>query len=122
MSPPIFPAHISHTRAYPWQHHESSLSSRITKFSADPRIKVLAKNPMIITSPSYFQSGFFKKWAIPGLFFFIFRLFYNQLTVSKCSIKVADDWIQTRVLWYWKGPLCQLCHNHCPLSIAVASL
>ena len=34
-------------------------------------------------------------------FFFYFRLFYKQLTVNKCSIKVADDWIRTRVLWYW---------------------
>ena len=40
----------------------------------------------------------FKKWAIPGLFFFIFRIFYKQLTVNVCSIIVADDWIRTRVL------------------------
>ena len=33
---------------------------------------------------------FFKKWAIPGLFFFIFCLFYQQLRVNKCSIKVAE--------------------------------
>ena len=46
--------------------------------------------------------------------FLYFRLFYKQLTVNKCSIKVADDWIRTRVLWYWKRPLCQLRHNHCP--------
>ena len=25
--------------------------------------------------------------------FLYFRLFYEQLTVNKCSIKVADDWI-----------------------------
>ena len=42
-----------------------------------------------------------------------FRLFYKQLTVNKCSIKVADDWIPTWVLWYQKQPLCQLRHKHC---------
>ena len=44
------------------------------------------------------QAMFFLKWAIIGLFFFIFCLFYKQLTVNKCSIKVADDWIRTWVL------------------------
>ena len=29
---------------------------------------------------------FFKKWTIPSLFFFYFRLFNTQLTVNKCSI------------------------------------
>ena len=28
-----------------------------------------------------------------------FCLSYKQLTVNKCSKKVADDWIRTRVLW-----------------------
>ena len=49
--------------------------------------------------------------------FLYFRLFYKQLTVNKCSIKVADDWIQTWVLWYRKRLLCQLCHNHCPMNL-----
>ena len=49
----------------------------------------------------------------------LFRLFYKQLTVNKCSIKVADDWIRTGVLWYWKHPLCQLRHNHCPKSLPI---
>ena len=31
--------------------------------------------------------------------FFYFRLFYKQLTVNKCSLKVADDWIRTQALW-----------------------
>ena len=31
------------------------------------------------------QTNFFKEWAIPGLFFFIF-VFSLQLTVNKCSI------------------------------------
>ena len=43
--------------------------------------------------------------------FLYFRLFYKQLTVNKCSIKVANDWIQTWVLWYWRRPLCQLRHT-----------
>ena len=30
------------------------------------------------------------------------------------SIKFADDWIRTTDLWYWKRPLYQLSHNHCP--------
>ena len=38
--------------------------------------------------------------------FLYFRLFYKQLTVNKCSIKVANDWIRTRVLWYRKRQLC----------------
>ena len=36
------------------------------------------------------------------------RLFYTH----NCSIKVADDWIRTRVHRYRKRPSCQLCHNH----------
>ena len=40
---------------------------------------------------------FFKKWAIPGLFFSLyFRLFNTQFTLNKCSInikKIANDWI-----------------------------
>ena len=47
--------------------------------------------------------------------FLYFRLFNTQLTVNKCSINFADDWIQTADLWYWKQPLYQLRHNHCPV-------
>ena len=43
--------------------------------------------------------------------FLYFCLFYNQLAVNNCPIKVADDWIRTRVLWYLKRPCCPLCHN-----------
>ena len=50
--------------------------------------------------------------------FLYFCLFYKQLTVNKCSIKVADDWIRTQVLWYQKRPLCQLRHNHWPIICA----
>ena len=61
-----------------------------------------------------FIQFFFKKMGHSRPFFLYFRLFYKQLTVNKCSIKVANDWIRTRVLWYRKRPLCQLRHNHCP--------
>ena len=57
---------------------------------------------------------FFFKMGHSRPLFFIFRLFYKQLTVTKCSIKVADDWIRTQVLSYHKRPLCQLRHNHFP--------
>ena len=58
---------------------------------------------------------FFKKnGPFAASFFLYFRLFYKQLTVNKCSIKVADDWIRTRVLWDCKRLLCQLRHNHFP--------
>ena len=43
----------------------------------------------------------------PFLFIY-FRLFYKQFTVNNCSIKVANAWIRTRVLWYWKQSRCQL--------------
>ena len=60
---------------------------------------------------------FYKKWAIPGLFFFIFCLFNTQLTVNKCSINFSDDWIRTADLWNQKRPLYQLSHNHCPQQL-----
>ena len=50
----------------------------------------------------------------PRPLFLYFRLFNTQLTVNKCSINFADDWIQTADLWYRKRPLYQLSHNHCP--------
>ena len=44
---------------------------------------------------------YYKKWAIPGLFFFYFRLFSTiQLTVNnKCSVKIC------RCLDLNRGPL-----------------
>ena len=64
---------------------------------------------------------FFLKMGHSRPLFLYFRLSYKQLTVNKCSIKVANDWIRTRVLWYWKRPLCQLRHNHCPnLSLVIS--
>ena len=58
------------------------------------------------------RCSLFKNGPFPASF----SLFSSFLqTVNKCSIKVADDWIRTRVLWYHKRPLCQLRHNHFPL-------
>ena len=56
---------------------------------------------------------FFKKWAIPDLFFLYFCLF---ITVdSKYSILIfAYDWIWTADLWNWKRLFYQLSHIHCP--------
>ena len=39
----------------------------------------------LISELTWQTNFFFKKWAIPGLFFFIF-VFSLQLTVNKCSI------------------------------------
>ena len=59
----------------------------------------------------------FFKWAILGLFFFIFL--FNTVD-SKCPIKIfADDWIRTADLWNWKRLLFQLSHNHCQLFFKV---
>ena len=46
-------------------------------------------------------------------FFLYFRIFNTQLTVNKCSLNFADDWIRTADLWYRKRPLYQLSHHHC---------
>ena len=60
--------------------------------------------------------SFFQKWAIPGLFFLYFRLFNTVDSKQMFNINFADDWIRTVDLWYWKRPLYQLSHNHCPLA------
>ena len=58
-----------------------------------------------------FANFFFKKnGPFPASFFFIF-VFSIQLTVNKCSINFADDWIRTADLWYRKRPLYQLSHT-----------
>ena len=59
----------------------------------------------------------FKNGPFPSSF--SFRLFCKQLTVNKCSIKVADDWFCTWVLWYRKRPLCQLRHSTALLLLFV---
>ena len=64
-------------------------------------------------SGAIFWSIFFK-WAIPGLFLFIF-VFSIQLIINKCSIKFCR-WLESN-LWYRKRPLYQLSHNHFPLLI-----
>ena len=58
----------------------------------------------------------FQNGPFPASFFFIFVF----STVNSKYVKfknLADDWIQTADLWYWKQPLCQLSHNHCPYPI-----
>ena len=53
---------------------------------------------------------FFLNGPFPASFLFIF-VFSTQLTVNKCSINFADDWIRTADLWYRKRPLYQLSHT-----------
>ena len=59
------------------------------------------------------KSRCYKKWAIPGLFLFIF-IFSIQLIINKqmFNITFADDWSRTADLWYQKRLLYQLSHNH----------
>ena len=56
--------------------------------------------PFVIFSEMTFKKRFLK-WAILASFL-LFCLFYKQLTLNNCSIKVADDWIRTRVPCYPK--------------------
>ena len=42
---------------------------------------------------------------------FTYFILNCSLTENKMVNNIPDDWIQTRVLKYWKQPLCQLC---CP--------
>ena len=52
----------------------------------------------------------FFKWATPGLLFiFVFS------TVIFGHYKFCP-WLDSNVL-YWKRPLCQLSHNHCPCTL-----
>ena len=53
-------------------------------------------NPSSNPTEAYIFIVFLKMGHSRPLFYF--RLFYKQLTVNECSIKVADDWIRTRVL------------------------
>ena len=53
------------------------------------------------------------RWAIPCLFFLIFRLFCKQLTVNN-----NNDWIRTWILWnHW-----QLRHNQCSVVSMLPTL
>ena len=51
-----------------------------------------------------------KYGPFPASFFFIL-VFSIQLTVNKCKIFFANDWIRTADLWYRKWPLYQLSHT-----------
>ena len=67
------------------------------------RPSVLVKHNYLVTTlirDPYVGLYFFLKMAIPGLFFFYFRLFKTiQLTVNKCSVKMC------RCLDTNRGPL-----------------
>ena len=83
------------------------------------------RNVVVCSQRQSIPMYFFKKWAIPGLFFFIFRLFNTHLIVNKCSIEInnfSDDRIRTADLWYWKLPLYQLSHNCCPYNYVLPDL
>ena len=56
----------------------------------------------------------FFKWAIDGLFFFIF-VFPKQLNSFKFYIKITDDRNRTTYLCWRK----QLRHNHYPISSGI---
>ena len=59
----------------------------------------------------------FKNLTIPGLFFLYFRLFNTGFLIKVIVNNIAVDWIRTVDLWFWKRPLYQLRHNHCPTTI-----
>ena len=62
----------------------------------------------------------FKKVGHSRPFFIYFCLIntFDIKQVNNClKINLADDWIQTSDLWYWKRPVYQLSHNHCPFYI-----
>ena len=67
---------------------------------------------LILVSPYSITCSFLNR-PFPASFT-IFLSFLQTVTENNCSIKVADDWIRTRVLWYRKRPRCQLCHKHYP--------
>ena len=62
-----------------------------------------------------------KNGPFQASFFFIF-VFSIQLRANKCSINFADEWIRTADLWYWKWPLYQLSHNHCPVTASLCNV
>ena len=80
---------------------------------------ILLYTIQLIYYPESSLPAFFKIFGpFPASFFFIFAVSI-QLTVNKCSINLANDWIRTADLWYRKRPLCQLSHNHCPIIFAI---
>ena len=64
----------------------------------------------------------FKKWAIPGLFFFIFVCSIHSWQQTNVQYKYffANDWIRTADLWYREQLLYQLNHNLCPHGLVFA--
>ena len=54
-----------------------------------------------------------------GPLFLYFRLFNSVDRKQLFNIKLADGWIRTVDLWFWKRPLYQMSHTHCP-SISLA--
>ena len=48
-------------------------------------------------------------WHLFSLIFFFSKQWINS------SIKIDDDRIHTRVFWCRRRPICQLCHNQCPV-------
>ena len=61
------------------------------------------------TWPPHYSS--FLRWAIPGVFFFIFVFSVFFCTIGRSNF--ANDGIQTTDIWCWKRPLYQLSHHHC---------
>ena len=95
-----------------WSNDRWPIQTNRNELHITMRCVVLRSRPMRSTRDHWLF--FFKKNGPFPASFLYFRLFYKQLTVNKCSIKVANDWIRTRVLSYCKRPLCQLRHNHFP--------
>ena len=50
----------------------------------------------------------------PLSLFFVFSINSKQMFI----INIADDWIRTEDLWYWKQPLYQLSYHHNPSLIS----
>ena len=73
-----------------------------------------ALNFFAATSERQKSFKIFLNIAIPDIFLFIFV--FSSVVRKQIMFfeKIADGWIRTRVLWWLKLPLCQLCHCHCP--------
>ena len=70
----------------------------------------------------FLELTFFLNWAIPGLFFIYFCLFYVEIQMTDIK-SFADDRVRSADLWCRKWPLCQLRHNHGPfLELTLGTL
>ena len=92
-------------------HFYNFVSKNAHDWILNPGPLMLGVTALHAVPQALFIGAYFFKWAIPGLFFLYFRLFNTQLTVNKCSINFANDWIRTAGLWYRKRPLFQLSHT-----------